>query len=143
VGFAGPAFRGSIATGVYLLSVSVRLRARPRALHAELGAAPGQVSAGAVQDLVAKGAAAAASPAQVARQATTIVTMLPSPKIVDDLFMGDAGLLATAATGTLFIDCSTIDPGTAQRIAAASAAKGHRFVDAPVSVNKDKTLKGP
>jgi 3-hydroxyisobutyrate dehydrogenase-like beta-hydroxyacid dehydrogenase len=97
------------------------------------------VSAGAVQDLVAKGAAAAASPAQVARQATTIVTMLPSPKIVDDLFMGDAGLLATAATGTLFIDCSTIDPGTAQRVAAASAAKGHRFVDAPVSVSKNKT----
>jgi 3-hydroxyisobutyrate dehydrogenase-like beta-hydroxyacid dehydrogenase len=91
------------------------------------------VNAGPVQDLVARGAVAAASPAEVAQRATTIITMLPAPKIVDDLFTGDAGLLASAAAGTLFIDCSTIDPGTAQRVAAASAARGLRFVDAPVS----------
>ena len=47
--------------------------------------------------------------------------------------MGEKGMLESAAKGTLFIDCSTIDPNTAQTLAFESKARGHQFIDAPVS----------
>lgn len=92
-----------------------------------------QVNTCPVNDLVSRGAVAAASPADVAKKAGTIITMLPSPKIVDELFLGSNGLIQSAAAGTLFIDCSTIDPATAKRVAEESSAHGCLFVDAPVS----------
>ena len=43
------------------------------------------------------------------------------------------GLLAAAAPGTLFIDCSTIDVESARAAHAAAAAAGMASIDAPVS----------
>jgi len=86
------------------------------------------------QALVPKGAIVAASPGDVARLASyAIITMLPSPSIVEEVYLGESGVLQTARKGTIFIDSSTIDPGTAQRLAAESKARGCQFVDAPVS----------
>ena len=83
-----------------------------------------------VQELVAKGAVAASSPATVVQQATTVITMLPSPKIVADVY--DV-LISAAPEGTMLVDCSTIDPATAKRVASECAAQKLHFVDAPVS----------
>lgn len=68
--------------------------------------------------------------------ADAVLTMLPAGKHVEALLIGDtpeAGLLARAARGTLFVDCSTTAPPPAQRVAAAAASAGQMFVDAPVS----------
>jgi 3-hydroxyisobutyrate dehydrogenase len=86
-----------------------------------------------VQELVAKGAVAASSPATVVQQATIVITMLPSPKIVQDVYLGDDGLISAAPEGTMLVDCSTIDPATAKRVASECAAQKLQFVDAPVS----------
>ena len=87
----------------------------------------------AVEELVAKGGIAAPSPAVVAQQATIIITMLPSPQAVEEVYLGDGGLVLSAREGTMLIDCSTIDPATARRVSAECTAHKLHFVDAPVS----------
>ena len=85
-------------------------------------------------------AAAATAGAQVASGATEaaqgvdlVVTMLPAGKHVASVMLGETGLLAAAAPGTLFIDSSTIDVATARQVAEAAAQAGHAMIDAPVS----------
>ena len=51
----------------------------------------------------------------------------------DGLGLGDDGLLARVAGKPLLIDCSTIAPETARKVAEAAAAKGLTLLDAPVS----------
>jgi len=63
-----------------------------------------------------------------------VVSMLPAGKHVEGLFVtGDQPLFDLLDANTLVIDSSTIDADTARRVAAAGAAKGIGFIDAPVS----------
>jgi len=86
----------------------------------------------AVASLVKAGGSAAADQAAIAA-AEVIVTMLPSGKEVRAVYLGDTGLIALAAPGTLLIDSSTIDVETSRVVAAAAEAKGLKMIDAPVS----------
>lgn len=79
------------------------------------------------------GAARAGSPAEVARQAEAVVTMLPSSPHVEAAYLGPGGVLEGIAPGRLCIDMSTIEPGVSRRVAEALRGKGARFLDAPVS----------
>ncbi|WP_314244953.1 3-hydroxyisobutyrate dehydrogenase [Streptomyces sp. DSM 40907] len=74
----------------------------------------------------------AVSAAAAAAEADVVITMLPAGGHVLALY-GDGGLLAAARTGTLFVDCSTIDVADARAAHEAAAAAGHRSLDAPVS----------
>jgi 3-hydroxyisobutyrate dehydrogenase len=87
----------------------------------------------AVARLTALGAAGAESPADAAAEAEFVISMLPAGRHVEDLYLGAGGLLKSAPAGALLVDCSTIDPGTARRVAAAAAARGLDMLDAPVS----------
>src|SRR6185436_1262207 len=49
------------------------------------------------------------------------------------VYLGELGVLAAVAPGTLLIDCSTIDPLTAREVAMDARAKGCAMLDAPVS----------
>jgi 3-hydroxyisobutyrate dehydrogenase len=65
-----------------------------------------------------------------------VITMFPSGRHVIDAYRGSEdtpGLLAVAASGTLFIDSSTIAVDEARDAHALAEAAGHRFIDAPVS----------
>ena len=83
--------------------------------------------------LVAEGAAAAASPAEAAAEAEVVILSLPTPAVVEDVVTGAGGVLGAARPGTVVIDMSTGDPGTARRVEAACRAAGVNFLDAPVS----------
>jgi 3-hydroxyisobutyrate dehydrogenase len=78
------------------------------------------------------GATATANPTDVARGADVVITMLPAGQHVRMVLI-EGGMLASAAPGTLFIDCSTIDVETARALSAAASSKGHELLDAPVS----------
>jgi 4-hydroxybutyrate dehydrogenase/sulfolactaldehyde 3-reductase len=78
------------------------------------------------------GAAAASSAAEVAASAEIVITMLPDSPAVEEVVLGGTGVLAHLPAGSLVMDMSTVDPGLTDRIAAAAAAKGCAFVDAPV-----------
>jgi 3-hydroxyisobutyrate dehydrogenase len=79
------------------------------------------------------GAARGGSAADVARQCDLVVTMLPSSGNVEAAYLGPGGIAEGAARDRLCVDMSTIDPNTSRRVAAALAARGIRFLDAPVS----------
>lgn len=66
-------------------------------------------------------------------EASVVVTMLPAAAHVADLLCGETGLFSIAQAGTLFIDSSTIGPDRARNLHTEAAAKGVRFLDAPVS----------
>ncbi len=86
-----------------------------------------------VDELVAAGASAASSPAEIARRAATIVTMLPDGPDVEQVLERSDGVFSAMQRGTVIIDTSTISPATAQRLAARAAEQGGAMLDAPVS----------
>lgn len=90
-------------------------------------------SQGPVDDLVAAGAVRAATPADVARQATRIITMVPDGPDVEIVLDGPTGVFTAMQPGTIVIDMSSIAPGVARRLAARAAALGGSMLDAPVS----------
>jgi 2-hydroxy-3-oxopropionate reductase len=90
-------------------------------------------SRGPVAELVSAGAREADSPAGVATATRTIVTMLPDGPDVSLVLEGERGVFSTMAPGTIVIDSSTIAPATARRLAGATAERGGRYLDAPVS----------
>ena len=81
--------------------------------------------------LVARGAAGASSPAEVAVSADIVITMLADDDAVRGV-VGD-GLLPAARPGTLIIDMSTVSPLLSRELAARAAERDVRVLDAPVS----------
>lgn len=90
-------------------------------------------SQGPVDDLVASGAARAITPADVARHATRIITMVPDSPDVELVLDGPSGVFSALQTGTIVIDMSSIAPGVARRLAARAQSLGATMLDAPVS----------
>ncbi len=84
-------------------------------------------------DLLAKGAAWAASPREAAAGADVIFSMVGFPSDVEDVILGPDGVLAGAEAGAVIVDMTTSQPSLAVRIHAAAAAKGVAALDAPVS----------
>jgi 2-hydroxy-3-oxopropionate reductase len=99
-------------------------------------------SRGPVDEIVAAGAAAATSPADVARRARRIVTMLPDGPDVEAVLAGDDGVFSAIQPGTIVIDMSTIAPATARRMAQAAAERGSTYLDAPVSGGEIGAIDG-
>jgi 2-hydroxy-3-oxopropionate reductase len=90
-------------------------------------------SQGPVRALVEAGAKAASSAAEAADGAEVVITMVPDSPDVEAVVLGERGVLEAARRGLLLIDMSTIRPDTAREVAEAAAARGVRFLDAPVS----------
>ena len=90
-------------------------------------------SRGAVDELAAAGATAAASPEEVARQTTVVITMLPDTPDVELVLTGPNGILAALQKNAIVVDMSSISPAATTRLAALVADKGGQMLDAPVS----------
>ena len=87
----------------------------------------------AVDELVAAGATAAASPAEVARGSMVVITMLPDTADVERVLTGENGVLAGLQPGAVVIDMSSISPVATERLAKLVGEKGASMLDAPVS----------
>ena len=90
-------------------------------------------SAPPVDELVRASARRADSPADVARQCTRIITMVPDSADVEQVLEGGRGVFETIRPGTILIDMSTISPVVTRRLAASARAKSATLLDAPVS----------
>ncbi len=86
-----------------------------------------------VDELVAEGARAASSPAEVAAQVDVVFTNLPDSPDVEQVVLGANGILAGARPGLIYVDNSTIKPATARMLTEKLAEKGVAALDAPVS----------
>jgi 3-hydroxyisobutyrate dehydrogenase len=89
--------------------------------------------ASAVAARLGGGAQVAATPAAVAAQSDIVITMLPDGGVVQQVALGDQGLVQGLRPGALLLDCSSAEPWRTQATAAALAARGVAMVDAPVS----------
>ena len=87
----------------------------------------------AAEELLAMGGSWADSPRAAAEQSEVVFTSLPRPQDVEEVTIGEGGLLSGATEGTVIFDLSTTDPDTINRIAGVAAAKGVEVLDAPVS----------
>ena len=83
--------------------------------------------------LVAEGAIWCGSPAEVAREADVIFTIVGYPSDVEKTILGSDGVLANANSGKIIVDMTTSEPALAERIAREAATKGVEAMDAPVS----------
>jgi 2-hydroxy-3-oxopropionate reductase len=99
-------------------------------------------SRAAVDDLVGAGATAASSPADVARQATRIITMVPDSADVELVLDGPEGVFGAMQPGTIIIDMSSITPEATRRLAQRARALGGALVDAPVSGGDIGAIQG-
>src|SRR5919198_611178 len=86
-----------------------------------------------LDEVAAAGAVAAASPADVARQATFVITMLPDTPDVELVLGGPNGVLSALQPGAIVADMSSISPVATKRVAALVAERGGSMLDAPVS----------
>lgn len=85
-----------------------------------------------VATLVALGAKAAKTAAEIAQQCSIIITVLPTGREVEHVIMGSDGLFAHAKPGTLVMDLSTVEPETTDKLHAEAKRLGLRAVDAPI-----------
>jgi 2-hydroxy-3-oxopropionate reductase len=90
-------------------------------------------SRAAVDELVASGAESASSAALVAEQVDVVFTNLPDSPDVEQVALGDKGIIEGAHQGLIYVDNSTIKPASARAIAIKMAASGVPSLDAPVS----------
>jgi len=94
------------------------------------------------EQLAAAGGRAAASIAEAVRDADVIATMVPDSPDVREVLTGEGGVFASARSGALIVDFSTIRPDVAAELAAEAADRGFRMLDAPVSGGEAGAVEG-
>ena len=99
-------------------------------------------SRGPVDALVAAGATAVNSPAEVAKAARHIMMMLPDGPDVEKVLEGADGVFEAMQKGTVVVDSSTIAPAIARRLAARAHDLGAAMLDAPVSGGEIGAIDG-
>jgi 3-hydroxyisobutyrate dehydrogenase len=119
IGFVGTGVMGRSMAG-HLLAAGYVLRVHNRTREK-------------AQALLDGGATWCDTPAEATVGAAAVITMVGYPADVEQVYLGDGGLVASASPGTTLIDMTTSSPVLAERIAAAAAAVGVRVLDAPVS----------
>jgi 2-hydroxy-3-oxopropionate reductase len=87
----------------------------------------------AVDELVGEGAKSASTPAVVAAQVDVVFTNLPDTPDVEQVVLGERGIIEGAHEGLIYVDNSTIKPASARMLAEKLSAKGTLALDAPVS----------
>ncbi|HTS23628.1 MAG TPA: NAD(P)-dependent oxidoreductase [Casimicrobiaceae bacterium] len=100
------------------------------------------VNPAAVAALIAAGVRSAATPREVAAATEIVITMLPDAPDVEGVALGVDGIVAGIRKGSVYIDMSTIDPGTTRRVGAAVAGAGAAMIDCPVGKTADAAVSG-
>ncbi len=86
-----------------------------------------------LEAVVAKGAVAKNSPAEVARAADIVMMCVTDQHSVKEVLFGKGGVAEGAAEGKIVIDFSSIAPSAARECAAKLSAVEMGYIDAPVS----------
>jgi 3-hydroxyisobutyrate dehydrogenase-like beta-hydroxyacid dehydrogenase len=94
------------------------------------------------EDLLARGAAWAGTPAALADGADIILTILTDDRAVEHVYSGEQGLLSGDCAGKLFVEMSTIRTSTIQSLRPLVEARGARLLDAPVSGTLEPARQG-
>ncbi|HZF56929.1 MAG TPA: 2-hydroxy-3-oxopropionate reductase, partial [Rubrobacter sp.] len=94
------------------------------------------------EELAGDGATVAGSPREVAERSDVIITMLPDSPQVEEVLVGENGVLEGIKEGALVVDTSTISPVVTEELAAKVNGKGASMLDAPVSGGDVGAIEG-
>jgi 3-hydroxyisobutyrate dehydrogenase-like beta-hydroxyacid dehydrogenase len=86
-----------------------------------------------IEDLLARGATEAESPAELAQTSDIVILCVPSSVEVEQCVFAENGILEGAHEGLIVIDCTTAEPTSTERVAQALAGRNVRFADAPLT----------
>jgi len=100
------------------------------------------VSTRAVETLALAGGVPCNTPADAARGAEFVITMVPNGEMVRDVLLGTSGVATTLAGNALVIDMSTIHPLQTDALIAALAERGFEMMDVPVGRTSDQAVTG-
>lgn len=92
--------------------------------------------------LLEQGSVVASSPEDMAKSVDVIITMLSADTAVEEIILGDNGIINGCHPGLVVIDCSTIFPATSQRLTQVLAELDVDFLDAPVTGSKPQAEQG-
>jgi 3-hydroxyisobutyrate dehydrogenase len=95
-----------------------------------------------MDELAAEGAGPASSPGDLAFHSDIIITCVSDTPDVEQVLLGEGGVIHGARPGSLVIDMSTISPRATQRIAAHLAERHIHMLDAPVSGGSEGAARG-
>lgn len=84
-------------------------------------------------ELIKKGAEWCSNPKEVAEKSDIIFAIVGFPKDVEEVFLGENGILNGAKAGSIIVDMTTSEPTLAQKIYNEAKKKGVSSIDAPVS----------
>jgi 3-hydroxyisobutyrate dehydrogenase len=96
----------------------------------------------AVKSLTELGAERADSPKDLAKKVDIVISSLPGPREVEQVFLGENGFLEGAKRGQIIIDMSTTNPESTRKIAKEALKLGVEMLDAPVSGSPKMALEG-
>jgi 3-hydroxyisobutyrate dehydrogenase-like beta-hydroxyacid dehydrogenase len=91
------------------------------------------INKNAASEIISMGATFADNPAQVATSSEVVFTSLPRPQDVEEVTLGEGGILTGASVNTTHFDLSTTDPETINHVSSLYVQKGASILDAPVS----------
>ncbi|EYC51296.1 6-phosphogluconate dehydrogenase [Hylemonella gracilis str. Niagara R] len=95
-----------------------------------------------LDDLLAAGAVEVGSRAELARGASAVIVCVTGSPQVEQIVLGDGGLLAAAEPGLMVIDCSTAEPASTARLREAFAQRGAIYIDAPLARTPKEAEEG-
>lgn len=88
------------------------------------------------------GARVATTPAEAARDADVVISIVSDTAAVEEVILGTGGVLETLRSGSVLVDSSTISPTVSRKLACHAAGKGAQMLDAPVTGSKHGAEKG-
>ena len=85
------------------------------------------------REVVQNGAKLAESPSDLAKEVDVLFSMLANPEAVEQLALGKEGFLNSLKKGSIWVDCSTVNPSFSVKMAKLSNEREINFLDAPVA----------
>ncbi|MES2751218.1 MAG: L-threonate dehydrogenase [Pseudomonadota bacterium] len=95
-----------------------------------------------VARLVAEGGRGVATPAEAARDADAVVSVVVNAAQTDTILFGTNGVAEILPIGAVFISSATMDPDVARRLAKQLEATGRHYLDAPISGGAQRAALG-
>ncbi len=83
--------------------------------------------------LIERGAHWCGTPREVAENTHVVFTIVGFPSDVEEVYLGDNGLVEGASEKSIFVDMTTTKPSLEKKIEKALSSRKARFADAPVS----------
>lgn len=89
-----------------------------------------------------QGAIIASSPEEVAKKSEIVFTMLTADQAVEEVILGEKGIIKGAHADLIVVDSSTISPNTSKKVADNLLNEGIEMLDAPVTGSEPQAIEG-